>query len=329
MSAIRRPASSLLPTLVVAVLMSGCGSEPGGQAATAARAATPAPAAGFAAPATESVAELMRRANAAFRAERIAAPAGDNAIELFLAVRAREPRHPGLAEALGDLMPLANFAFEGALRQGDSAEAERVLDLLARIDESSMVTRRARAQLAQLQQQIAAREAAAEEALQVATVAEAVRAAPEATTTEPAQAPARRAREDAATAAAPPIAAAALPAAGTAAPTGSPTATAAASEPAVAAATPSPLTAPRPIAKVQPDYPAQARSRKVEGFVELEFLVNTQGQPDEIRVVRSEPEGLFDRSAVRALMRWKFKPAERDGKVEAARTRTTLNFKLG
>jgi protein TonB len=93
--------------------------------------------------------------------------------------------------------------------------------------------------------------------------------------------------------------------------------------PAVSAA----MTAPQAISKIAPDYPPQARRRKVEGFVELEFRVATSGNAEDIRVLRSEPEGLFDRNAVRALMRWKFKPAERNGVPEAATTRTTMNFR--
>lgn len=95
----------------------------------------------------------------------------------------------------------------------------------------------------------------------------------------------------------------------------------------IATTTATAIRPPQPIAKIAPDYPPQARSRKIEGFVELEFRVTVNGGTEDIRVVRSEPEGLFDRNAVRALMRWKFKPAERNGVPEAATTRTTMNFR--
>lgn len=278
----------------------------------------------------ESAAQLMRRANDAFRDDRIVSPAGDNAVELFLAVRDLDPQHPGLAEVLVELMPLANFALEGATRSRNPAEADRLLSLITRLNSESAVTRSAREQVAQLKREIEQEALAARSAADAAAAREATAvAAPvpvAATTSEIGRKPR------------PP----ATPPASTTAASDPPTANTAASAPPQPAATPvaatvmdpaastaSPLTAPRPIAKVAPEYPAQARSRKIEGFVELEFLVTTSGSAEEIRVVRSEPEGLFDRNAVRALMRWKFKPAERDGKLEATRTRTTLNFSLG
>ena len=81
----------------------------------------------LASPATpeETPAQLMRRANAAFRENRIVDPSGDNATELFLAVRERAPDHPGLAEALVEIMPLAQFAFDAAVRGDDLARSVR------------------------------------------------------------------------------------------------------------------------------------------------------------------------------------------------------------
>ncbi len=312
----------LLLTIAIATLINGCTEAPSdNQSAGVPAGASPVAALPEAAPA--SAAELMRRANDAFRANRIASPARNNAIEIFLAVREVDPQHPGLSEVLVELMPLANFALEAAIRNRDPAEAERLLGLLTRLNSESAVTQSARTQLTQLRQQIA-QEAAAEATARIAATA---LASPASADTGTAVAPAPRAARtnEAATAVAnadrpaTPAQSATVPAA--AAP--APSAPAAAAAPAT-----TPLTAPRPITKVTPDYPPQARSRKIEGFVELEFLVAINGSPQEIRVVRSQPEGLFDRNAVRALMRWKFKPAERNGAVEATTTRTTINFRL-
>lgn len=321
----------LLLCTAIALLLVGCGQSPSGDSAGVeaapedALAVTTVPERS-----PESAAQLMRRANDAFRANRIASPAGDNAVELFLAVRDLDPQHPGLSEVLVELMPLANFALDGAMRTRDLPEADRLLDLITRLNSESAVTRSAREQVAKLKREIEQEAVAARGAADALAAREAVAATaakPVAATTSdgerkqppPASLPAtataapKPANTNAVVSAPPPAAATPI----------------AAAEVSPAASTTSPLTAPRPIAKVAPEYPAQARSRKIEGFVELEFLVTTNGSAEEIRVVRSEPEGLFDRNAVRALMRWKFKPAERDGKREATRTRTTLNFELG
>jgi protein TonB len=83
------------------------------------------------------------------------------------------------------------------------------------------------------------------------------------------------------------------------------------------------------LVKVSPDYPAAAKKRRTEGWVELQFLVGVDGIPRNIEVLRAQPPGMFDRAAIRAMTRWKFKPAERDGRPVEARAKTTVGFKLG
>lgn len=325
MSAAVRPLCRPALMLSLLALLSACGDAPPSpnQAADAAAIAPKQPAVASI-PTDETPAALMRRANAAFRDNRIVDPSGDNATELFLAVRERAPDHPGLAEALVEIMPLAQLAFDAAMRRDDLAEAERLHGLIARIDAESAITRGTAARVADLRAQRAAAQTEAERLAAAPAISTAARGRP-----DPANAATR----------APVLPTRAVIAAPAPA---SPIATAASPEPPPAAAIESPdrssrvaaavaalpaLTAPQPISKVAPDYPPQARSRKLEGFVELEFRVTANGSTEDIRVVRSEPEGLFDRSAVRALMRWKFKPAERNGVPEAATTRTTMNFR--
>jgi protein TonB len=42
--------------------------------------------------------------------------------------------------------------------------------------------------------------------------------------------------------------------------------------------------------------------------VELEFTIAIDGSVRDIRVVRSEPEGVFDRAATKALAKWRYAP---------------------
>ena len=265
----------------------------------------------------------MRRANEAFLSDRIATPPGDNAIELFLAVREREPAHPGLNEVLVEVLPLANMAFESALKARDAAESERLLDLMQRVNAESQVTKIAAGNLQKMHiADVAQRQA---EAALVAANAAPARVEPAASPTATAVA----ARQPTASNTVPAKVAPSSNEPVAAAPAPIPTKAADVAPIANPVAKKTNLTAPIAISKVAPEYPAQARRRKAAGFVELEFLVSTNGIAEDIRVVRSEPEGLFDRSAVRAVMRWKFKPAERDGKPEVARTRTMMNFQQG
>ncbi len=70
------------------------------------------------------------------------------------------------------------------------------------------------------------------------------------------------------------------------------------------------------IALVQPKprYPAQALSRKIEGWVMVRFNITKEGTVDSVEVVDSKPKGVFEREAVRAAWRYKFKPKLVDGK---------------
>jgi len=69
------------------------------------------------------------------------------------------------------------------------------------------------------------------------------------------------------------------------------------------------------IALVQPKprYPAQALSRKIEGWVMVRFNITKEGTVDSVEVVDSNPKGVFEREAVRAAWRYKFKPKLVDG----------------
>lgn len=78
-----------------------------------------------------------------------------------------------------------------------------------------------------------------------------------------------------------------------------------------------------------PPYPAQAVRDGIGGVVELEILVDVDGQPLEARVVRSSGHRLLDQSARRTVLtRWKFQPATRNGQPVQARGRVPIEFKL-
>ncbi len=77
------------------------------------------------------------------------------------------------------------------------------------------------------------------------------------------------------------------------------------------------------IFKVAPQYPRRLLTRGVEGFVDLVFDITPTGKTENIRVVYSQPQGAFDRSAVKALEKWKYNPAMDDGIAMAQKNQTT------
>jgi TonB family protein len=60
-------------------------------------------------------------------------------------------------------------------------------------------------------------------------------------------------------------------------------------------------------------YPPQARAEGVEGYAVVRYDVDTEGRVGNARVVASSPQGVFDESALQAVSRWRFRPAERNG----------------
>src|SRR6188474_757832 len=102
------------------ILLAGCGPAPGPQAeATTGAAATEAP---RGAPTAGDAEALRERARQAMQASRMFAPAGDNALEHFLALRAQVPSDASVAAALVDLQPQLVIAIEQAIARGEYPE---------------------------------------------------------------------------------------------------------------------------------------------------------------------------------------------------------------
>ncbi len=82
------------------------------------------------------------------------------------------------------------------------------------------------------------------------------------------------------------------------------------------------------VSRVPPRYPYRAERRGVEGWVKVSFLVTEQGDVQDAVVVDSRPEQIFDQAAVRAVLKWKFKPRVQNGKPVAVRVEQVVNFRL-
>jgi protein TonB len=82
------------------------------------------------------------------------------------------------------------------------------------------------------------------------------------------------------------------------------------------------------IRKVDPEYPERALAQHITGSVTLEFTVSVKGEPQDVRVVGSEPAGTFDRSAIAALKRWRYEPVVVDGVPQEINARTVVRFTL-
>lgn len=102
-----------------------------------------------------------------------------------------------------------------------------------------------------------------------------------------------------------------------------PAAPAAPSEP-VAAARPD--ASAKPVRSPPPEYPASAAQRGEAGTVLLQVQVDAQGRPAEVDVVQSSRSRALDREAVRAVRRWEFSPAVRNGQSVASKVLIPIEF---
>lgn len=83
-----------------------------------------------------------------------------------------------------------------------------------------------------------------------------------------------------------------------------------------------------PLVRIPPEYPMSARSKRTEGYVILRFTVTETGSVADPEVLRSDPPGVFDRAAKRAVLRWKYQPQIVDGKPASVVSFTRINFEM-
>ncbi|VXB09656.1 Protein TonB [Luteimonas sp. 9C] len=275
-----------------------------------------------------SVDELRSAAAAAYQESRLYAPAGENAMEYYLALREKQAGDAAASSALIDLLPMSVIATEQSRDRGDYAEARRLLGLIERADSAHPALERLRASIATSEEQAAARveqqALTAEQEAQRAQTLERERAAQQqqqqaAAAQQLAQqqtASEQAAREEAAR-----QAAAREEAARPQPPRPEP---AAQNTPAPAPATPAPAAATaqlRPLSTPAPRYPADALRAGTSGEVMVEFTVGVDGSVSNARVVRADPPRTFDREALAAVRRWRFEPVP-----APVTTRRTIGF---
>jgi len=84
-----------------------------------------------------------------------------------------------------------------------------------------------------------------------------------------------------------------------------------------------------PIVKVAPQYPRRAAKKGIEGYVVVEFTVNKLGAVQDVIVLEAEPVNVFNRAAISAAKKFKYKPKITDGKAtEVTGVRNIIRFEL-
>ena len=298
--------------------------QPGAAPGATTTAATPAP------PIEKlSVNELLQRAKAAEKEQRLVAPANNSAMEYFLQVIEQEPSNAQATQALVDLFPVAASVAESAINASNIPEAERIISMLDKSSPNSYTVTTLRAKLD-------ARRAAGERLESDALAAEARRL-------ERLQAQEAAAEQAALPTAAPPIA--------TPPPVAAPPVVveqppaAVVTPPPVATTTPAPATTPpatsntpatgggqsrdaKLVRQVPPSFPPDAVRKRQSGWVEVRISVGAKGEVTGADVVRAQPSRVFDRAALAAVRQWRFEPALRNGEPVASQRTQRIEFQL-
>ena len=83
-----------------------------------------------------------------------------------------------------------------------------------------------------------------------------------------------------------------------------------------------------PIVRIRPMYPREAAIAGIEGWVKVEFTITEVGTVKDPRVIEASPARMFNREAIRAILKWKFKPRVVDGVAVERRATQTIDFTL-
>lgn len=81
------------------------------------------------------------------------------------------------------------------------------------------------------------------------------------------------------------------------------------------------------ISRPPPRYPSDLYRKKIEGRVVVEFIVGADGSVEAAQAIESTNRG-FDRSAVQAVLNWRFEPGVKDGKKMRVRATQVVEFGL-
>ena len=83
-----------------------------------------------------------------------------------------------------------------------------------------------------------------------------------------------------------------------------------------------------PLMRVAPIYPRTAKQAGIEGSVTMAVTIRPDGSVSNAKILESKPKRLFDKSALDAIKRWKFRPKVVNGSPVSQRARQVIEFKL-
>jgi len=83
-----------------------------------------------------------------------------------------------------------------------------------------------------------------------------------------------------------------------------------------------------PVVVIRPMYPRDAAMAGIQGWVKVEFTITEAGTVKDPRVIDAQPPRVFNREAIRAILKWKFKPRVVEGIAVERRATQVIDFTL-
>jgi len=80
--------------------------------------------------------------------------------------------------------------------------------------------------------------------------------------------------------------------------------------------------------RIDPRYPSEAAKNDIAGCVALFYTINNEGKTQDIVVVDSYPQDIFNKTAVDALKEWRYKATASNSNREMVRTFVVLEYSL-
>lgn len=84
---------------------------------------------------------------------------------------------------------------------------------------------------------------------------------------------------------------------------------------------------PRPILQAKPEYPPLARQARIQGQVQIDAVLDEQGNVIEMKIVSGPP--ILYQAALDALKKWKYEPTYLNDQPIAVQMIVTITFQLG
>ena len=269
--------------------------------------------------------EQIELAMRAYSAGKLVAPAGENAFEYYLAALQSNPGDVGAEEAIMELVPVAMSALESAMAANTTLEVERLIPLLERADPGAARVAALKqrwqanvANLANIAKQASAQVASSLENVQPPILAP-ENSAPEIAAMPPPAVAAPKVVPKPAVASnlkpSPPVQA-------------SPKVASAQVQQVQTRAVENRVVEARALSTARVVFPAQARRQKIEGWVDLQVVVDASGRVTEASVIGAQPARIFDVEARRAVMRWRYSPKRVNDQPVSSVLRQRIKFSL-